>query len=316
MFVHTISCDRKSFDKRKRFCHEIEIPFDCEQEGRESLFDCEGEEEELKVVIKYKEKAFSLLDNQFIRVNIERKSKVLYGYVKQLVETRNFGATEKIKEMIIGDSKLVDVLEPLVLEPLDEKNFNESTKAIQALVKLMSNERDAISIPVLRTLTRLAYISTDYARFIIENDDIEGACAVNVEPIFSSLKRTQNLAKFLVVVVRRVQLLDDKLRAVVSILNKILEIGQYNLRCIVRACYTLSFIEVKLWILTRNFRFLQYLAWSNIHSRPKKFQKEACDIILNIVADRGRSIKVGFNIKKIPAFVSIHFAFMHDDFLL
>ncbi|KAK1376675.1 hypothetical protein POM88_032868 [Heracleum sosnowskyi] len=30
------------------FCHEIEIPFDCEQEGRESLFDCEGEEEELK----------------------------------------------------------------------------------------------------------------------------------------------------------------------------------------------------------------------------------------------------------------------------
>ncbi|KAL8111259.1 hypothetical protein AgCh_019105 [Apium graveolens] len=219
----------------------------------ESLFDCEQDEEELKL------------------------RKILDSYVQKLVESPNLSddATEKIKEMIIGDSKLVAALTPLVFERLveilvddkvneltkgsaacilgfakfDECDVGLKEKAIKVLVKLMSDDHDIISIPVLRTLTRFAYLSADYARFIIENGALEGAVAVVNKPIFPSPKWIQNLAKFLVVVVRRVQVPNDKVGAIVTNLNKILNIeGLANLRCIVRACYILSYISVDQWV--------------------------------------------------------------------
>lgn len=144
------------------------------------------------------------------------------------MDYRNLDATKKIKDMIIEDSKLAAGLKPTVFERLVEileENNNESTKgsaicilgfanlaewsddikekATEVLVKLMSDKRDMISVPVLRTLTRLAYIDADYANFIIENGALKGAWPVTVEPIFISFKRIQNVAKFLVVVVRR-----------------------------------------------------------------------------------------------------------------
>lgn len=58
-------------------------------------------------------------------------------------------------------------------------------------------------------LTRLAYFSADYASFITENGALEGALAV-FEPGFPSLKKIQNLAKFLVVIVCQVQVPNHK----------------------------------------------------------------------------------------------------------
>ncbi|KAL8111261.1 hypothetical protein AgCh_019107 [Apium graveolens] len=123
----------------------------------ESLFDCEQDEEELKL------------------------TKILDSYVKKLVESPNLSddATEKIKEMIIGDSKLVAALTPLVFERLveilvddkvneltkgsaacilgfvkfDECDVGLKEKAIKVLVKLMSDDHDIISIPVIFTLS-------------------------------------------------------------------------------------------------------------------------------------------------------------------
>lgn len=80
----------------------------------------------------------------------------------------------------------------------------------------------------MRTLTCLAYKSSENANFIIENDALQGALAV-FEPIFPSLKRIQNLAKFLVVVVHQVKVPDDKVGIVVTILDKILIARQSNL---------------------------------------------------------------------------------------
>lgn len=318
------------------------------------IFDCE-QEEDLKVGLKYRENVFPSLDDHIILVNFERKSRILEGYVKQLVESHDLDATKVIKEMIIGDSKLAAGLKPLVFERLVEilvENNNESTKesaacilgfaksdecyviikekATEVLVKLMSDDSDTISISVLRALTRLAYFSANYASFIIENGALQGALAV-FEPIFPSHKRIKNLAKFLVVVVRQVPVPYDKVGAVVTILDTILKEMQSNLRCIVRACYTLSYIAVELWvnegnildniiklilhyddmiassalrvaanivksensreILTKNYKFLQYLGWSEICCKPKKFQKEACHIISNMAANGGTSIK-------------------------
>ncbi|XP_074326532.1 uncharacterized protein LOC141664479 [Apium graveolens] len=326
----------------------------------ESLFDCEQDEEELKLVIKYKENKLTLWDAQIIRVNLERKTKILDSYVKKLVESPNLSddATEKIKEMIIGDSKLVAALTPLVFERLveilvddkvneltkgsaacilgfvkfDECDVGLKEKAIKVLVKLMSDDHDIISIPVLRTLTRFAYLSADCAHFIIENGALEGAVAVVNKPIFPSPKWIQNLAKFVVVVVRRVQVPNDKVGAIVTNLNKILNIeGLANLRCIVRACYILSYISVDRWVnegnilnniillicnksdmvassalrvaaytvksensrktLTKNYNFLQHLGWSEIWSKPKSFPKDACYIISNIATEGGTFIK-------------------------
>lgn len=67
-------------------------------------------------------------------------------------------------------------------------------------------------------------------------------------------------------------------------------------------------------ILTKNYKFLQYLGWCEIYDQPKKFQKEACYIISNVAA-YGGSIKVGFNIKEFTLlFESIWPLFMTDFF--
>lgn len=58
-------------------------------------------------------------------------------------------------------------------------------------------------------MTRLAYFSADYASFIIENGALQGALAVS-ERYYSNQKIIQNLAKFLVVVFRQVQVPEDK----------------------------------------------------------------------------------------------------------
>ncbi|XP_074329841.1 uncharacterized protein LOC141667310 isoform X2 [Apium graveolens] len=321
---------------------------------RESLFDCEEEEEELKVVLKFKEKTFSSWDEDIVRLIFRRESEILDDYVKELVESHDLDATTKIKDMILGDSKLAASLKLLAFERLFEilveDDVNEFTKgsaacilgfanfdecgvdikenATKVLVKLMSDDRDTISIPVLRTLTRLAYFSSDYANFITENGALEGTLAVFEHK--PSFKKIQNLAKFLVVVVHQVQVPTYKVGAVVKILDTILEIGRAYPRCIVRACYTLSYIAVERWvnegnilnniidliwnynvmvsssalrvaanvvksknsreILTKSHMFLKYLGGCRICRKPKKFQKEACYIISNIAA-YGGSVK-------------------------
>lgn len=57
-----------------------------------------------------------------------------------------------------------------------------------------------VTIQVLKTLTRLAYVHAGYARFITENGAFEGALAV-IKSNSPSSKRIQKLAKFLVAVV-------------------------------------------------------------------------------------------------------------------
>ncbi|XP_074331137.1 uncharacterized protein LOC141668249 isoform X2 [Apium graveolens] len=255
-----------------------------------SLFDCEQEEELMNIVIKYKEKALSSWDDHIIAVNFERKTKILDDHVKKLMESPHLSndAIEDIKEMIIGDSKLVAGLNSLVFELLgqiliDDKvneftkgsaacilgfaNFDECSvglkeKAIEVLVKLISDDCDTISIPVLRTLTHFAYFSADYASFIIENGALEGAVAI-IEPIVPSHKRIQNLAKFMVVVVRQVPVPNDKVGAVVTILDAIFRESP-NRRCIVRACYILSYIAVDRWVNEGNIlNNIIDLIWDN-----------------------------------------------------
>ncbi|KAK1376756.1 hypothetical protein POM88_032949 [Heracleum sosnowskyi] len=237
-----------------------------------SLFDCKPEEE-LEVLLKFKDKAktFSSCDEHIVKINFERKSETLSVYVKQLVESHNLDAIQAMKEMLIGDPKLAAGLKPFVFERLVkilvENDIEYSTKgsaacvlafadlesikkkeATEVLVNLMSHDCDTISIPVLRTLTRLAYKFADYASFIIEKGALEGALAVS-QSNSPSFKRIQNLAKFLVVVVRQVNVLSQKaVGTVVTILDMILEIRESNLRYIVRACDTLSHIAVKHWI--------------------------------------------------------------------
>ncbi|KAK1376803.1 hypothetical protein POM88_032996 [Heracleum sosnowskyi] len=319
------------------------------------LFDCE-QEKELKVGLKYEEKVFSSWDNYIIQVNFERTSRILKDYFQQLMAgSHDLDATKKIKEILIGDSKLADGLNPLVfnrlVDILDENN-NEATKgsaacilafanidkcdvdnkkrATEVLLRLMSDERDTMSIPVLRTLTRWAYFSNDYASFVIENGALQGALAV-LEPIYPNLKIIQTLVKFLLVVVRQGKVPDDKVRTVLTILDTILEVGQCNLRCLVRACYTISSIKVELWvnkgnilnniidliwhwddtvaytalrlvakvvqlekppeILTKKYKFLQCLELSEICCKPKKFQMEVCSIFLDMATNGGPSTK-------------------------
>ncbi|XP_074330795.1 uncharacterized protein LOC141668021 [Apium graveolens] len=329
----------------------------CHNHVIESLFDCEPEDE-LKMLIKYRENvSTSWHDEIYLMLNFERKRKILDCHVKNLVESPILidDATKEIKEMIIRDSKLAVHLKPLVFERLVEilveDNVNEFTKgsaacilgfanfdecdvcfkekATEVLVTFMFDDRDTISIPVLRALTRLAYFSADYTSFIIENGALEGALAV-IEPNFPSLKRIQNLAKFLVVVVvRRVQVPNDKVAAVVTILDAILKIRESpNLRCIVRACYTLQYIAADQWVNEGNIlnniiyfishhndmvsfsalrvaayivksgnssktlnSSLQFLGLKKIWGKPKKFQKEVCHIISNMAAEGGISIK-------------------------
>ncbi|KAK1376686.1 hypothetical protein POM88_032879 [Heracleum sosnowskyi] len=123
------------------------------------------------------------------------ESKILDGYVKQLVESLKLDAIQEIKVMIIGDSKLVAALKPLVLKHLVEilvENNSESTKGLAACILGFENFMNAVL--VLRTLTWLVYVSADYASFIVENGALEGALAV-FERVFPFPKRIKKLGQ-------------------------------------------------------------------------------------------------------------------------
>lgn len=227
--------------------------------------DCD--EEELRLVMKYKARGFpSRVDHDLVSFNLGRKVKILDGYVKNLMESNDLEATRQIREHIMRDPRVAVGLKPKAVERLvkilDENNkesikgwaacilgfanFDEcelviKEKATQVLVKLMSSDSCRIAIPVVSTLTRLAYVSPDYSNFIVQRGALEVALAVKT--IYWSSKMLKNLSKFMAVVVSRVQFPSRKVPMVVTILRKMLGIRLPNLCHIVRACYALSHLS-------------------------------------------------------------------------
>ncbi|XP_074326203.1 uncharacterized protein LOC141664199 isoform X1 [Apium graveolens] len=285
---------------------------------RESLlFDYEREEES-KVVLKHEK------TGHIVEAGLRRKIKILDDYVKQLVESddeEDFAAIQKIEDMIIGEPNLVAGLKPLVFERLVEvlvdgnketttkgsaafilgfANFDECSvgmkeKAIKVLVKLMSDDCDMISIPALKTLTRLARVSADYASYMIEKGALEGALAIHVDPInYPNLQIIQELAKFLALVVCQVKIPSHKVHLVVPILDKILQIRESEVRYMVRACYALLSIAVESWInegeICKNLiLFIGY--WNNMAAYS------AFEVVAYIV-ESGNSSHIEILIKK------------------
>ncbi|KAK1405574.1 hypothetical protein POM88_005179 [Heracleum sosnowskyi] len=229
------------------------------------------EEEELRLILEYKAKGFlSWVDHDLVSFNLGRKGKILDGYVRDLMESNDIEAsTRQIRYHITRDPRVAVGLKPEVVERLVEildennketikgwvacilgfANFDEcklaiKNKATQVLVKLMSSDSCRIAIPAVKTLTRLAYVSRDYSKFIVERGALEGAVAVKT--IYWSYKMLKSMGKFMAVVVSRVQFPSHQVSMVVTILRKMLGIRLPSCpnHChIVKACYALSHLS-------------------------------------------------------------------------
>ncbi|XP_074326204.1 uncharacterized protein LOC141664199 isoform X2 [Apium graveolens] len=266
---------------------------------RESLlFDYEREEES-KVVLKHEK------TGHIVEAGLRRKIKILDDYVKQLVESddeEDFAAIQKIEDMIIGEPNLVAGLKPLVFERLVEVlvdgNKETTTKGSAAFILGFANF-DECSVGMkekaLKTLTRLARVSADYASYMIEKGALEGALAIHVDPInYPNLQIIQELAKFLALVVCQVKIPSHKVHLVVPILDKILQIRESEVRYMVRACYALLSIAVESWInegeICKNLiLFIGY--WNNMAAYS------AFEVVAYIV-ESGNSSHIEILIKK------------------